>query len=192
MLRRIGGHKFEVFSAGSEPGDTLDRLAVQLMEAQSLDTSNYHPKHYNQFLDSSFDFVITIANDDEADAPQFPGDNVRIIWHFDDLASFQPGDPRYQRAFRYITNSLETRIRLFVNLWRDGDRRGIIALRTKLLDERLSRMRQIDREREAIFGNQQPVGGSTSGFRFQLLTSARYCWRLATHHLMLASSLAGR
>ncbi len=155
LLHKIGGPRFEVHSAGSEPGSELELLTRQMIEMQGYDPAKYTPKHYDQFLDDDFDFIITISNDDEQDAPVFPKDNLRIIWHFDDLTSLEVGDARYQRAFRYISNGLETRTRLFVNLWRDGDRRAIIALRTKLLDERLSRMRDMDREHESIFGHEQ-------------------------------------
>lgn len=114
LLRKIGGKRFAVFSAGSQPADHLHPLTEALLKERGVDTSDLHPKSINQFLDQSFDYVITTCEEDLC--PTFPGDPELIRWHFEDPSQSTGNDGEQLLAFRRVFVGMDNRIRQFVNV----------------------------------------------------------------------------
>jgi arsenate reductase len=119
LLKSFGGEDFEVYSAGLEP-QGLHPLAIQVMDDIGIDVSGQKSKHLEQFLDQSFDYIITVCDRANDNCPTFPGDNVRIHWSFDDPAKVA-GDVELQRQkFLRVRGEISDRIRLWVTVQRKG------------------------------------------------------------------------
>ena len=54
----------EIFSAGTKPASRVHPLAVKVMKEQGIDLSKKFPKNVEQFLNESFDYVITVCDND--------------------------------------------------------------------------------------------------------------------------------
>jgi ArsR family transcriptional regulator, arsenate/arsenite/antimonite-responsive transcriptional repressor / arsenate reductase (thioredoxin) len=109
ILRSKSSGLIEVFSAGTE-ATRIHPLAIQAMQAHQIDISGQHSKNMEQFLDQSFDYIITVCDRAKESCPVFPGDPVRIHWSFPDPAAVEgPERVRYQ-AFIETTVQMITRI----------------------------------------------------------------------------------
>ncbi|MCK9321949.1 MAG: arsenate reductase ArsC, partial [Bacteroidales bacterium] len=63
----------EVFSAGTEPSEKVNTNAVQVMQEIGIDISKHLPKHINQYLQETWDYVITVCDDANETCPVFIG-----------------------------------------------------------------------------------------------------------------------
>jgi arsenate reductase len=116
-LNKLGGNRFEVLSAGIEPG-TLNPLAVEVMKEAGIDISGNKTKSVFEFYSQGklFDYVISVC--DEASAqrcPIFPGIKVRNIhWSFSDPASFEGTHEEQLAQTRGVRDSIEMAVKAFV------------------------------------------------------------------------------
>ena len=63
----------EVFSAGTAPSSQVHPLAVKVMSEVGIDISKSYPKNVDQFLNNSFDYVITVCGGANKICPAFMG-----------------------------------------------------------------------------------------------------------------------
>jgi arsenate reductase len=77
--------RLEVFSAGTEPANRVNTTAVEVMRKAGIDISNHKPKHVDEYINDSWDYVITVCDQANEKCPFFPG-KVRHRLHmgFDD------------------------------------------------------------------------------------------------------------
>lgn len=90
-LRQLSGGRFEVESAGIEPG-ALNPLVVEVMREDGIDIAANRTKDVLHFMKrgTQFDFVITVCDEAAAErCPVFPGGGRRLHWGFADPSSFQ-------------------------------------------------------------------------------------------------------
>jgi arsenate reductase len=83
FLRELGGDRVEVFSAGSEPKDRINPVAVQAMAEEGIDIANHVPKVLTTEAVRDSDVVITMGCGDAC--PVFPGTRYED-WELDDPA----------------------------------------------------------------------------------------------------------
>jgi arsenate reductase len=93
FLKHLAPDKFEVESAGLEPGK-LNSLAVEAMKEIGIDISQNKTKSVFDFYKQNrlYDYVIAVCDESQAQrCPTFPGTTVTKIigWSFADPASFQ-------------------------------------------------------------------------------------------------------
>lgn len=80
-----------VESAGTEPGERVNPTAIKVMHELGIDISQHQPKHVNNFLNTSWDYVITVCGGAKESCPAFMGKvQHRIHLGFDD-PSFAKG-----------------------------------------------------------------------------------------------------
>ena len=65
--------ELEVFSAGTNPSNQVHPKAIQVMKEVGIDISKNYPKIINQFLNESFDYVITVCDNAKETCPVFIG-----------------------------------------------------------------------------------------------------------------------
>ena len=82
-LRHLAGDTVEVRSAGSEPGDRINRVAVQAMAEEGIDIANEQPKILTTDAVKTSDVVITMGCGDTC--PLYPGKRYED-WVLDDPA----------------------------------------------------------------------------------------------------------
>ena len=63
----------EVYSAGTNPTFKVHPKAIQVMKEIGINISNNYPKSVDQFLNESFDYVITVCDNAKETCPVFLG-----------------------------------------------------------------------------------------------------------------------
>ena len=112
LLRNLAGDRFEVFSGGVVPSYVRPN-AIAVMKELGIDISEHRSKSVNEYLNTSFDYVITVCDYAAQRCPTFPGDAKRIHWSVADPVVI--GDDEAQReAFRVARDDLKDRIEKFV------------------------------------------------------------------------------
>ena len=90
-LKEYGNGKFEVESAGLEPG-ILNPIVVEVMLQEGIDISSNQTKDVFDFFKQGriFEYVITVCDTKAAEScPIFPGMVKIINWSFDDPSKFE-------------------------------------------------------------------------------------------------------
>lgn len=113
FLRRLGGGRFEVFSAGTQPG-SVHPLAVHAMAEAGVDISGQRSKSVDEFLAERFDFVVTVCDQARESCPVFPGAGQQLHWSLEDPSRAGGGDEERMEAFRRVRDQIRTHIELFI------------------------------------------------------------------------------
>ncbi|HEY3081603.1 MAG TPA: arsenate reductase ArsC [Chloroflexota bacterium] len=115
FLRQHGGDRFEVDSAGSEPGAAVRPLAVKVMAQHGVDISAQRPKHQDELAHQQWDYVITTCDESREACPVFPGGPEQIHWRFDDPSAAEGTEAEQERVYFRVAREIDVRVRLFVN-----------------------------------------------------------------------------
>lgn len=83
FLQHLAGDRIEVLSAGSEPADAVNPVAVQAMAELGIDVSNQRPKLLQDAAVKQANVVITMGCGDAC--PIYPGKRYED-WELDDPA----------------------------------------------------------------------------------------------------------
>jgi arsenate reductase len=113
LLRSLAGDRFDVFSAGTNPG-SVNPLAIEAMREIDIDVSGHRSKSVDEFAGREFDYVITVCDNANEQCPIFPGDTARIHWSFEDPAAIQGDEAARLDVFRRVRNEIQQRLRHFV------------------------------------------------------------------------------
>ena len=114
FLKKYASDRFEVFSAGLEPG-VLNPLTIRVMEERGVDMSGHYSKGLDQFLGKvHFAYLITVCAKAEEKCPIFPGMGQRLHWAFDDPAAFQGSEEEKLEMFRSVRDEIEARVKEFI------------------------------------------------------------------------------
>ena len=107
--------RMEVHSAGTFPGTEVNRKAIEVMTESGIDISRNKPKSVDQYLNDSWDYVITVCDDANETCPVFPGKvNHRLHMGFED-PSKEVGSPEFiMNSFRTVRDQIKTN---FYNLY---------------------------------------------------------------------------
>ena len=113
LLRRDGGARFAVESAGTQPSRVRDE-AVAVMREIGIDISAQRSKSVAEFVGQPFDYVITVCDDAREHCPVFPAATQRIHWSFDDPAAVAGDEAARLAVFRRVRDELRARLRQFI------------------------------------------------------------------------------
>jgi len=117
LLRRLGGPRFQVFSAGAFPTGKVNPLAIQVLkDVYNIDASEARSKSWNEFKDVEFDFVITVCDNARETCPIWPGQPIVAHWSSPDPATVEGTDAEKYRAFRDVAFQINRRLQLFTSL----------------------------------------------------------------------------
>lgn len=114
LLRRLGGRRYEVFSAGTKPVD-VNPLAIEAMREVGIDILAQRSKSVAEFAGQKFATVITVCDNAAEECPVFPGAPQRVHWSLPDPAAVSGTREEKLGAFRKVCDELERRIQTFVN-----------------------------------------------------------------------------
>jgi arsenate reductase len=108
-LRHLAGDRVEVLSAGSEPGDQVNPVAVAAMAEEGIDIATEQPKVLTTEAVQESDVVITMGCGDAC--PFFPGKRYED-WKLDDPAgqgieAVRPIRDEIRRRIEELLASLE-------------------------------------------------------------------------------------
>ena len=108
-LRNFAGDRFEVYSAGLEPGK-VNPNAIRVMKEDNVDISSHTSDDINSYLDEKFNFLITVCDHAKERCPYFPGKTKRIHWSFEDPADATGSDEEVLDVFREVRDQIKNRI----------------------------------------------------------------------------------
>ena len=117
LLRRLGGSRFEVYSAGAFPTGQVNRFAIQVLkDVYNIDASQARSKSWEEFKDVKFDFVVTVCDNARETCPIWPGQPIVAHWSSPDPAAVEGTDAEKYRAFREVASQINRRLQLFTAL----------------------------------------------------------------------------
>ena len=106
LLRSLLGEKYEVFSAGTKPGEVHPK-AIKVMKEIGIDISNHYSKNVKEFIDDEFDYVITVCGEAKESCPFFPGGKQQFHKDFEDPSSFSGSEKEILYKFRETRDTLK-------------------------------------------------------------------------------------
>ena len=117
LLRRLGGSRFQVFSAGSFPTGIVNPLAIQVLkDVYNIDASEARSKSWEEFKGVEFDFVVTVCDNARESCPVWPGQPIVAHWGSPDPAAVEGTDSEKYRAFKEVAFQINRRLQLFTSL----------------------------------------------------------------------------
>jgi thioredoxin type arsenate reductase len=115
LLRRHGGDRFEVFSAGTEPRG-VNPMTLQMLAEAGIDASWARSKSVDEFLGQSFDYVVTVCDQARQVCPVFPGVHESLHWGYDDPAEATGTDEERLAVFRRVFVAMSERVLQFATV----------------------------------------------------------------------------
>lgn len=112
LLRDKYGDKYEVFSAGTEPGE-VNSNSIKVMKEIGIDIKNHYSKNVQDFINEDFDYVITVCGEAKEACPFFPGGKKHLHKDFEDPSSFSGSEEEKLSKFREIRDKLKKWIEEF-------------------------------------------------------------------------------
>ena len=114
-LRRFGGDRLHVRSAGSQPRP-LNPLVVDALREEGIDIRGKRPVDVRGLHDAGarFDYVIGVCDREALDGcPVFPAERSRLHWPFPDPAALSGSDEARRAAVRELRDRIRERCRRF-------------------------------------------------------------------------------
>ena len=105
-----------VFSAGTKPAEMINRKAVEVMKEAGIDISDHTPHNVSEYINESWDYVITVCGGANESCPVFVG-NVRHRLHvgFDDPSDAIGSEELVLAEFRRVRDDIKTRFEQLYN-----------------------------------------------------------------------------
>ena len=117
LLKRLGGSRFQVYSAGSFPTGKVNPLAVQVLkDVYSIDASEAQSKSWEEFKEVDFDFVVTVCDNARESCPVWPGQPIVAHWSSPDPAAVKGTEAEKYRAFKKVAFQINRRLQSFTSL----------------------------------------------------------------------------
>ena len=113
ILRRRGGERFDVASAGTDPRG-VHPLTVRALAEAGIDVSGARSRSIEEFLGHEFDYVVTVCDQAREACPVFPGAARSLHWGYDDPVLAQGTDEERLEAFRRTLAQIGERIGQFI------------------------------------------------------------------------------
>ncbi|HMD13113.1 MAG TPA: arsenate reductase ArsC [Bacteroidota bacterium] len=116
-LKHFGGERFEVESAGLEPGK-LNPLVIEVLREDGIDISNNQTNDVFEFFKQGkrFHYVITVCDaGSSARCPIFPGMTKKIAWDFPDPSVFTGTHEEKLAKTRGVRNNIKAAVKRFLS-----------------------------------------------------------------------------
>ena len=120
MLNTIGNGRFHAYSAGSQPGGTVNPLAIEQIKSTGYSPENLRSKSWDEYAAPGapkMDFIITVCDNAAGEVcPFWPGQPVSAHWGFEDPAAATGTEDEKRAVFSKIAKQINTRVTLLNNL----------------------------------------------------------------------------
>ncbi len=112
-----------VYSAGTNPSAHVHPKAIQVMKEAGIDISDGYPKDVDQFINESFDYVITVCDHAKETCPIFNGSvKKRLHIGFEDPAEATGSEEEVLTVFRHVRDEIKD---AFYQFYRKEIKKGI-------------------------------------------------------------------
>lgn len=102
-----------IYSAGVETHG-VNPKAVSIMAEDGIDISNHTSNNLNEYLDISFDYILTVCDNAKERCPFFPGKAERLHYDFFDPSKVEGTEEEIHAAFKKTRNQIKEYCRDFV------------------------------------------------------------------------------
>ena len=120
LLNSLGRGRFVAYSAGSQPGGSVNPFALKTLERLRIPTDGYRSKDWAEFAQPhapQMDFVFTVCDNAAGEVcPVWPGQPMTAHWGLPDPAAFEGTDEEKSRVFWDASVILKRRIELMLAL----------------------------------------------------------------------------
>lgn len=114
ILRNLD-ENLQVYSAGTKPAEQVNPLAIKAMEEIGIDISWHRPKLVDEFLNTDFDYVITVCDNAKEICPVFTGKvKYRLHIGFDDPAEATGTEEEQMAVYRRVRDEIRS---AFINFY---------------------------------------------------------------------------
>jgi len=101
-------HELEVFSAGTKAEQIVNPRAVAAMNEIGIDISNGIPQQVDDYLNTDFDYVITVCDGAKEICPVFTGKvKHRLHIGFDDPADARGTEEGVMQVYRRVRDEIK-------------------------------------------------------------------------------------
>ncbi len=113
ILRAIDP-ELEVFSAGVNPAPRVSSKALAVMKEIGISLEGAYPKHVDQFLNDSFDYVVTVCDHAKETCPVFYGKvKHRVHMGFEDPGDVSGTKEEMMDAHRRVRDEMREKLAEF-------------------------------------------------------------------------------
>ena len=112
ILRQLAGSRFDVESAGLEPGK-LNLFAVEVLKEIGIDISDKKTQAAADLIkaEKKYHYVVTVCDEASAEqCPNFPGIHERLHWGFEDPSRFAGSDGEKLNKTREVREQIKLKI----------------------------------------------------------------------------------
>ena len=108
--------EIEVHSAGTIPEAKVSSIAIKVMKEAGIDISSHFPKNVDEFVDQSFDYILTVCDNAKEVCPVFNGD-VKHQLHipFEDPADTAGTEDEMIKVYRKVRDEIRARFERLYN-----------------------------------------------------------------------------
>ncbi len=110
LVNHFLGERWRAFSAGTEPTGQVHPLALRVMAELGIDISAQRSKPADEFLEWSFDLVITVCDHAAQNCPLWLGRGRVEHLGFPDPAAVTGEEAVRLAAFRRVRDGLRARV----------------------------------------------------------------------------------
>jgi len=112
-LKFFAKEKATIYSAGVETHG-LNPGAVSIMKEDGIDISNQTSNNLDEYLDITFDYIITVCDNAKERCPFFPGKAERLHYNFFDPSKVEGTQEEIHAAFTKTRNQIKEYCQNFV------------------------------------------------------------------------------
>jgi len=100
--------ELQVFSAGTVPAAQVNPKAVEVMKEVGIDISHHRPRNVQEYLNESWDYVITVCGGANETCPAFTGKvKHRLHIGFEDPSEAKGSDEFVMNEFRRVRDEIK-------------------------------------------------------------------------------------
>ena len=118
FLRKYGGGRFDVESAGLEPG-VINPLVVEILKEDGIDISGKKPISVMAKFKAgkTYQYTITVCDKSVEDrCPFFPGVSRRLNWPFSDPSTVKGTEAEKMEKIRVIRDQIRNKVKEFIDI----------------------------------------------------------------------------
>lgn len=112
-IRHFAKEKATVYSAGVETHG-VNPKAIKVMNEDGIDISNHTSDLMDQYVNTNFDYVITVCDSAKERCPFFPSSAVKLHHNFPDPAKATGTDEEVIDEFRNVRDQIKSYCKTFV------------------------------------------------------------------------------
>ena len=120
LVTTMSKGRFQGFSAGSNPGGTVNSFAIEQVKKTGYPVDNLRSKSWDEFAAPGaphMDFIITVCDNAAGETcPYWPGHPATAHWGFEDPAAVEGTDEQKRAAFEKIFKQILARMNTFLSL----------------------------------------------------------------------------